>query len=260
MNSKSNRIIKVIEALAFVVCLVLGVYFIYTKFFQEEEIPKIPSVEKLIEEKEKQNFEDKEETKIDVQTYINQLPEYRNQFGNANIMGKLVIPNLNIDSLVTRTTDNEYYLGNNIYNQYDGLGVPFFDFRNTDLSNDKQLNIYGHNTTNEKFYDRLPFINLEAYVNENMFQNYKDVYLSIDERQIHYRVIAIKIITDSDNEHMKLRFYNDDDFLNHSNKLLQNTLYKEENIQMSATDHLLVLQVCHYNPPGTYLLVICKEI
>ena len=34
---------------------------------------------------------------------------------------------------------------------------------------------------------------------------------------------------------------------------------EEENIEITTSDNLLVLQVCHYNPPGTYLLVICKE-
>jgi hypothetical protein len=37
-------------------------------------------------------------------------------------------------------------------------------------------------------------------------------------------------------------------------------MHKRENIDISKDDNLIVLQVCHYNPPGTYLLVIGKEV
>ena len=29
--------------------------------------------------------------------------------------------------------------------------------------------------------------------------------------------------------------------------------------KITKDDRLLVLQVCHYDPPGSYLIVICKE-
>ena len=175
-------------------------------------------------------------------------------------MARLEVPNININTLVTRTSNNEYYLNYNLYNQYDGLGAPFFDFRNTSLNTDRQINIYGHNTQNTKFYDRLPFINLEAYTDENIFKNYKDINLYIDERLVKYRIVAIKIVNNSQIEHMKLVFYSDDDFVQHANKLLADTMYKENNLNITAKDRLLVLQVCHYNPVDTYLLVIAKEV
>ena len=159
--------------------------------------------------------------------------------------------------MVTRASDNDYYLDYSLYNQYDALGVPFFDFRNVDLVNDRQINIYGHNTKNEKYYSLLPFTNLEAYTNFNTFQNAKDVYLSIDEKKMHYEVIAVKIIT-SDSEHMKLVFGSDEDYLNHVYRLMSNSFYTV-NTSFSKNDRLLVLQICHYDPDNSYLLVICKE-
>ena len=253
---KKNSFLKDILIIIIPVILCVGGYFIYDNYIKE---PGIPSVNKLIAEKKKNGYSDKDDNKIDVSNYVNHLPEYRNQYGNQNIMGKLEIPNLNIDTLIVRTNNNEYYLNYNLYGQWDGLGVPFFDYRNQSLSGDRQLNIYGHNTQREEFYSQLPFTNLEAYVDKNIFDNYKDVYLSIDERQINYEVVAIKIITDGNNEHMKLLFANDADYLQHVNKLLANTLYKSENANFTASDRMLVLQVCHYNPMGSYLLVICKE-
>ena len=238
--------------------LVFGGYFVYTNYIKKDNRPKV--VNDLIKEKEKEKYK-KEDPPVEVETpYVNELPDYRNQYGNPSIMARLEVPNLNINTLVTRTTNNEYYLNYNLYNQYDGLGAPFIDFRNTSLNTDRQINIYGHNTQNSKFYDRLPFINLEAYTDENIFKNYKDINLYIDERLVKYHIVAIKIVDNSQIEHMKLIFYSDDDFVQHANKLLSNTLFKEDNAKVDANDRLLVLQVCHYNPVDTYLLVIAKEV
>lgn len=220
----------------------------------------IPSVDELIKEKQEINYQDKDQKQIDTNTYVNQLPKYRAEYNNQDILGILEIPNLNINTLVARTTNNEYYLNYSLYHQYDRLGIPFFDYRNTDLVNARQLNIYGHNSTNPKHRDYLPFINLEAYVDENIFKNYKDIYLSIDQTQKKYKIIAVKIIDNTNNEHMKVIFYSDEDYLRHVSKLLQNTLYKDSDIKIDAKTKLLVLQACHYNPPDTYILVIGKEV
>ena len=261
-NSSMKKSLTIIMIMITVSSLIiLGEYYVYSKYMNKngKNQVTIPSVEKLIKEKEEKNYQDKNENQKNVINYVNNLPNYRNQYNNPYIMGRLEIPNLNIDSLVTRAQDNAFYLNNNIYNEYDGLGVPFFDYRNTDLANNNQINIYGHNTQNEKYFDQLPFINLEAYTDENIFKNYKDIYLSIDEKQIHYEVIAIKLVNNGNNEHMKIAFYNENDYLKHLGKLLQDTMYRDSNLEITSKDKIIVLQVCHYNPPNTYLLVIGKE-
>ena len=255
MKKNTKKIILIIGII--IIGLLVG--FVFYHRYSSNQKKVTPGVEKLIKEKKDNNYQDKDENQIQIENYVNELPEIRSQYNNPNIMGKLEIPNLNINSLVTRYNNNEYYLNNNIYNQWDGIGIPFFDYRNTELKNNRQINIYGHNTTNPEIMDQLPFTNLEAYTDENIFNNYKDVYLSIDEEQMKYRVVATKVIDGSDNEHMKLIFYSDEDFLQHVSKLLQRTTYKESMLEVTANDKLLVLQVCHYNPPNTYLLIICKK-
>ena len=234
----------------------VGGTYVYNNYIKE---PGIPSVNKLVKEKKEQGFVDKDDPPIDVETYNNIIPSLREERGNSDIMGRLEIPSLSIDAIIVRTDNNDYYLNYSLQKEWDGLGVPFFDYRNTDLANDLQINIYGHNTKREEFYDNLPFTNLEAFVDEEIFNNYKDVYLSIDEKQMHYEVVAIKILTDGSNEHMKVVFRNSADYLQHINKLVEGSLYTRENTYFTADDRSLILQICHYNPDGSYLLVICKE-
>ena len=254
MKKKKKSNLKFILLMIFVPLITFfGTIFIYEQFFNNT----IPSVEELKEEKKKDNYSDKDDKK-DVSTYVNELPNLRAQYGNNDIYGRLELSQLNINTLVMRSVNNSYYLDRNIYRQVDGLGVPFFDYRNQDLANNRQINIYGHNTQNVNFLSQLPFVNLTAYTDKNIFDNYKTVYLSIDEKQIEYEVIAVKIITDGNNEHMKLVFYNDNDFVNHAAKMISGSLYTS-NATVTKDDKLLVLQVCHYDPPGSYLILICKE-
>ncbi len=254
---RNQNILNYILIFIIFIVLSVGIYYIYYNFIRKDKMA--PQVEELVKEKKEKNYSDANENQVDVSNYVNQLPNYRQQYGNQDIMGKLEIPNMNINTLVTRSVNNSYYLDYNLSHQWDGLGVPFFDYRNTDLAHNQQINIYGHNTRNEKFLAFLPFTNLDAYVDKNIFNNYRDVYLSIDEKQLHYKAIAVKIIS-SDNEHMKVAFKNDVDFLKHIEKLMSNTLYKSEDSSITKNDKILVLQVCHYDPPNTYLLLICKEV
>ena len=254
MRRKKKSNLKFILLMIFVPLITFfGTIFIYETFLDKT----IPSVEKLKEEKKKDNYSDKDDS-IDTSNYVNELPSLRLQYGNNDIVGKLEITQLNINTMVLRSVNNSYYLDRNVYKQVDGLGMPFFDYRNQDLANNRQINIYGHNTQNTNYLSQLPFVNLTAYTDQNIFNNYKRVYLSIDEKQVEYEVIAVKIITDGNNEHMKLIFYSDDDFVNHSAKMLNGSLYVSDD-KITKDDRLLVLQVCHYDPPGSYLIVICKE-
>ena len=254
--------IKFLIAFTLLISLTFTTYYIYSSNIQKETIsPKVKEIIEKNKTNKKQNTnnnEQKTEDAEDKDSYVNQLPNYRNQYNNQSIFGKITIPELEINTLVTKADNNSYYIDHDIFNNYSILGNPFFDYRNKNLSTDKQINIYGHNTQSQKYYDSLPFTNLEAYTDENIFNTVKNIYLEIDERQLIFQVIAVKIITNNDNEHMKVVFYSDEDFLNHSRKLLDNTLFKD-NTEITTSDKLLVLQACHYNPKGSYLLIIAKE-
>ena len=255
MHHKIKNIKRIITySLIFLIPIItlISIFLSYNYYLNKEKELEV----KTINENKKE--EKKEQKEKYVEPYINELPDARQIYNNQNIMGRIEIPNMNINNYVTRTSDNSYYLNYNLYNVYDQIGAPFFDYRNTNLNTDKQINIYGHNTQNNKILDKLPFTNLEQYTNQDVFNNNKDIYLYIDERKVHYEVIAIKIITD-DVEHMNIVFDDNKKFIEHAKKLLSNSLYMRDT-EITKKDRLLVLQICHYDPMGSYLLVIGKEV
>lgn len=263
IQKRKNKQLNLFKSLLISI-LVLGL-FIGGSYFYDWYIAKqyeVPTVQELKDKKEQINYSDKNnyQDKQSASTYVNNLPSIRSQYGNNNIVARLEIPGVEIDTYVTRTTNNEYYLNHNIYNKYDELGYPFADYRNKDLKNSRQINIYGHNSQVKDLQDKLEMINLRAYLDKNFFENYKYMYLSIDEGKYKYRVEAVKVVTASDPEHMKVIFYGDDDFVTHAKKLYQNTKYKRSDTTITKSDKLLVLQICNYNPANSYLIVIGKQV
>ena len=252
-----RKFLRTILTLLLTASIGVGGYYVYNNYIKPFSIP---SVDKLVKEKKKNNFADKDDNKLELIPYDNPLPALREEYGNDEIMGKLQIPNLNIDALIFRAGDNSFYLNYNAHKEWDEIGVPFFDYRNQNLANDWQINIYGHNTKVVELYDQLPFTNLEAYMDKDIFDNYKDVYLNIDEKLLHYEVVAIKILPDaSNNEHMKVVFSDWNDYQQHIQKLFSDTYYMSDNATFNYGERLLVMQICHYDPEGSYLLVLCKE-
>jgi len=247
-----KKIINGILILLLVITLGITGYLIVDYYFSETDSNyKVNKIVKKI---------NKEEVVVPKKKYVNELPNYRQQYGNDYIFGRLRIPNIQLDTLVTRAEDNKHFLEYNLYNEYDGIGTAIFDYRNTGLTTDKQINIYGHNTDNQEIYDKVPLLKLEAYTDENIFNEAKDIYLDIDEKELHYRLVSVKIIEKTDNEHMYMDFNDDNKRINHINYLLNKSLYRDNSMEITCNDRLLIIQTCNYNPVNTYLLLIAKEI
>lgn len=228
---------------------------------EEDENKKIIDILKKDKEKEKEKTKEKEkeEEKPYVEPYVNTIPTFRNNYGNPNIMGIIQVPGIINEALVARAGDNEFYLDRNLWNVYDGIGAPFFDYRNTDLDNAKQINIYGHNSQNANILDRLPLAKMINYLDLNIFNTYKDLYLYTDTQKVHYEIIGVKIIQKSNNYHMTIRFFDDKDFIDHTNSLLNGSVNRRD-VTITKNDRILVLQTCNYNPPDTLVLIICKTV
>ena len=79
---------------------------------------------------------------------------------NPEFAGWISIPELNINYSVVQAEDNDKYLRRDLYGKYTSYGVPFFDYRMTDLKNlHRNTVLYGHNMRS----DDLIFGMLENY-------------------------------------------------------------------------------------------------
>ena len=147
------------------------------------------------------------------------------------------ISNTVIDYPVVQSKDNEFYLKNNFYREEDIAGTIFIDCKN-DISNDKNLILYGHNMRNGSM-----FADINKFKEKNFFDNGK-IKIIKEGKEYFYEVFSI-FIENSSNVNLKSNFINDDDFYEYIDILKNKSLYKKESIE-SNISNIITLYTCSY--------------
>jgi SrtB family sortase len=82
---------------------------------------------------------------------------------NSEVKGYLTVEGTSVYVPVLQAGDNEYYLENSIGKAPSKQGSVFFDARNTDISDDDILVIYGNAENGGSFSELLKFADIEFY-------------------------------------------------------------------------------------------------
>ncbi len=183
-----------------------------------------------------------------------ELKQLREKYDNNDIIGIIHIDEV-LNVPFTKTTNNEYYLNHSLTKKASVLGNPFLDYRHDKSS--KQLNIYGHNSTKYK----PPFKALENYLEKDYYENHKYIDIYFDDEKRTYEIFSVLISKKaSDEEHMQFTYQNDNEWLEHFNRLKKRSLY-ETSALVSKSDNILILQTCIYGEyKGKLLIVAAKQI
>lgn len=153
-----------------------------------------------------------------------------------------------IDSpLMTDYTGEHFYLNHNIYGEWDGLGVPYNDFR-TNFEGRKTI-VYAHSST----AGNGPFQALQNYHYNSGFY-YNNPYIEIDYNGNHYtyQIFSVYVSTaDNDYSEGLEYFYN----MDYSDSSWESTLqwYKSNSeydtgVEVHSNDKILILQTCSMDP------------
>ena len=157
----------------------------------------------------------------------------------------------NNDSIVVKTTDNDYYLTHNLKKETSKIGTTFMDYRN--LSTDRKILIYGHNSKTLK----TEFHILENFLDNSFYRNHSKIILEMENETYEYQIFSILVVT-TDYQHMKLNF-TDEEWHNHLSYLIENSVY-DTNTEVLDTDDIIILQTCYYQPDNSYILLAGKKI
>lgn len=230
-------IIKKLLNLFLFVAFFFTVYYSYDYITLEYEKYKISN-----------NLKDELAVIKNVEEELNNLEYYKNYYSNNDIVGKLKISNTNIDTLLVKTTDNEYYLNHSLNKEYDIIGSIYVDYR-TEL-NSKQINIYGHNSN---VYNVM-FKELENYLDKEYYENHKYIELWNGDEYIEYEIFSVQIVT-TDYEHIDVIPSNWEKHISILNKSIYDT-----NIKANKEDDILVIQTCLYNPANSFLIINSRKV
>ena len=173
---------------------------------------------------------------------------------NSDTVGYIKVNNTNIDHIVVKGIDNKYYLTHNFKKEKNRSGWIFMDYRNKLDGTDKNIIIYGHNTTDGSMFGTLRrVITKEWYSNtDNYIIN---LYLNGEIKK--YQVFSTYSIPVED-YYITTDFKDTNEFKNFINVLTKRSVYKY-NVSVQETDHILTLSTCTGN--GKKRMVLhAKEI
>ncbi len=147
------------------------------------------------------------------------------------------IPNTEIDYPVVQSKDNEFYLENNFYREKDIAGTIFIDYNN-DISNDKNLILYGHNMRNGSM-----FADINRFKEKDFFDNGK-IKIIKDGKEYFYEVFSV-FIESSSQVNLKNKFVSNDEFDEYINNLKNKSIYKKD-ISKGDISNIITLYTCSY--------------
>ncbi len=91
---------------------------------------------------------------------------------NADIIGWIYCPDTPINYPVVQGKNNEQYIRADLYGNYLAGGTIFADCRNSEIEQDENLIIYGHNMNNNSM-----FASLTNYKKQSYFDSHPKLYL-----------------------------------------------------------------------------------
>ena len=131
--------------------------------------------------------------------YVSRILDLRKRYSNEDIISELEIPEIELNEIVTKSLDNEYYLNYDLYKNYNMYGNPYIDFRNgDDLSLERQINIYSHNIQEKTLKKNASFSKLENLLDKEIFDKTNYIYLKTEKELIKYELYAVKLISKKD--------------------------------------------------------------
>ena len=190
-------------------------------------------------------FQQEENYSNDEASYSNYYEDYSSK---EEIVGNRIRIGGILDSpLMTDSTGEHFYLNHNIYGDYDGLGVPYTDFR-TDFTTRKTI-IYAHSST----MGNGPFQALQNYHNNKWFYD-NNRYITIDYNGNHYtyEIFSVYVsVAENDRSEGLEYFYN----MNYSDRSWGERIqwYKDNSeydtgVSVNSSDKILILQTCSMDP------------
>ncbi len=158
---------------------------------------------------------------------------------NKDIVGYLKVNGTNIDYVVVKGNDNSFYLKHNLYKEYSLPGWIFIDYRNRLDGQDKNIIIYGHNTT-----DGSMFGTLKNAITKEWFENKNNhiINLVLENRILKYQVFSTYTVKVED-YYISTYFKNNNDFGKFV-KTLQNRSFYDYQVDVNGDDSILTLSTC----------------
>lgn len=178
---------------------------------------------------------------------------------NSEVFAYINIPGTNIDYPIIYD-ENEYYLNRTIEGEYDYHGTLFVQHYNTNTFEDRNTIIYGHN-----LIDNTMFSQLHKYEDEQFFDEYKEIHIYMEGKNLTYQIFAAFQFTDVHIMY-QYKFENNEQMQNFLSdaKDTGTQMIWDESVEIKEDDCIITLSTCaNGNQPKNRWLVLAvlnKEV
>ncbi len=142
---------------------------------------------------------------------------------NSDTVGYIDVPNTNVNYVVVKGTDNDYYLKHDFNKKNNSSGWIFMDYRNKLDGKDKNLIIFGHNTGDGSMFGSLTKLLDKKNLSD---KNNLIINFYTERGRSQYQIFSIYTIKPEE-YYLKINF-KDDEFERFKKKLLDRSIFKTE--------------------------------
>ena len=160
---------------------------------------------------------------------------------NSDTIGFIKVNGTDIEYVIVKAQDNDYYLRHNFEKQENVAGWIFADYRNKFDGTDKNIIIYGHNMRTGKMFATLKNVLDNKWQNE---ENNRYITFITENEVAKYEVFSVYEIEDED--YYITTEFSDGSFEQFVNKLKSRSLY-DFGVDISEQDSIITLSTCGNN-------------
>lgn len=189
------------------------------------------------------------------------LEEYKNLLiKNQKLIGWVKIDDTNIDFPVMQTTDNEYYLKHNIFQEYDKNGSIFMDKDCDVLKPSTNFILYGHHTKTGKMFGKLELYEDEDYYKEHRYIDFDTIY-----EKGTYEIMYVFRSRVYKEDEIVFKYYQfidangEKEFDSYMQEMAAMSFY-DTGVTAQYGDQLLTLSTCDYQQKDGRFVVVAKKI
>lgn len=151
----------------------------------------------------------------------------------------LKVNNTNINYIVVKGTDNSYYLKHNFNKEYNISGWIFAHYLNKLDGTDKNIVVFGHNTT-----DGTMFGTLRNVLSEDWDKNEDNRIITVinENGEVKYKVFSVYNI-DVEDYYINTSFQSNEEYLNFLNTIKARSIF-DFGIDLDENDKIITLSTC----------------
>ncbi len=273
-RAKANRIFRNIAYISSFICLLLSAVYLLKYFVLDNnsyqknalamqsmlngEVTTVVGIDPLEEIR-------KQYPGVDFPEGMNpnfaELYSQNNELAGQVTIDGLYSEDIPFDFAVMQTDNNDKYLTVDIFGENNKYGQPYFDYRNSMKTLDRNTIIHGHNMR----YDDNVFGGLEQYKDPETFKEHPIIKMKTLYGDYTFKIYAVIIVNgDTQQDNGKRFYYNftkatDVEFAKYLEELEKRKLYTT-GVDITKYDKIITLSTCCYDFEDARLAVIGRLV